>query len=95
MFNEKSSKRVEALRQIAITLGAKDLNVTLDPCQAGGKLSLILDYEVTSPKKNNTLFCCRSIDNTTCHVTRIFLKDYSLPGLLPPQLTDLPYIEEL
>ncbi|KAK6932734.1 Serine-threonine/tyrosine-protein kinase, catalytic domain [Dillenia turbinata] len=87
---------MEALRQVAITLGAKELNLSVDPCQAGGQLPLILDYNVTSPKANNTLLCNVSLDsNTTCHVTRIYLKSYSLPGTLPPQLTGLPYLEKL
>ncbi|KAK6932742.1 Malectin domain, partial [Dillenia turbinata] len=83
-----------ALREIGLTLGAKDVNLSVDPCQLE-MLMITLDYE-TGDDVNNTLLCDCSFDsNTTCHVTSLYLKSLSLSGTLPPQLINLPYLEEL
>ncbi|CAI9087853.1 OLC1v1022037C2 [Oldenlandia corymbosa var. corymbosa] len=42
-----------------------------------------------------TVECRCNPDNTTCNVIRIALKRYNLSGVLPPELSDLPYIMEI
>ncbi|KAI3892863.1 hypothetical protein MKW92_027290 [Papaver armeniacum] len=71
---------VEALKEIAKTLGKKDWNfaATSDPCTAVGV--------------NCT---CTFSGNTVCHVIKIELQKLSLPGVLPPELVKLPYLEVL
>ncbi|KAL2457600.1 putative LRR receptor-like serine/threonine-protein kinase RFK1 [Abeliophyllum distichum] len=36
---------------------------------------------------------CNYRNNTVCHVTKIVIKSYNLPGVLPPELVQLPYLE--
>ncbi|KAK6920979.1 Malectin domain [Dillenia turbinata] len=83
---------VVALREIAITLGAKNVNLSNNPCQ---QQMLTFDYQ-SSEDVNNTLLCnCNFHNNTTCHVTAIVLKGLSLPGTLPTQVINLPYLETI
>ncbi|KAL3508794.1 hypothetical protein ACH5RR_028195 [Cinchona calisaya] len=82
---------VEALKEIARTLGKKDWNFNVDPC-SGNKGWI----NTTDSKQHlNSVFCdCSFESNTTCHVTSIVLKSQSLPGTLPPELVKLPYLQE-
>ncbi|XP_022870376.1 probable LRR receptor-like serine/threonine-protein kinase RFK1 [Olea europaea var. sylvestris] len=36
---------------------------------------------------------CNFNNLTVCHVTKIVIKGYDLPGALPPELVQLPYLE--
>uniref|UniRef100_A0A2N9I9A7 non-specific serine/threonine protein kinase n=1 Tax=Fagus sylvatica TaxID=28930 RepID=A0A2N9I9A7_FAGSY len=50
------------------------------------------------PRNANSSISCDcnfENNNTVCHVTRIVLKGYSLPGMLPPQLVKLPHLREV
>ncbi|KAM4092765.1 hypothetical protein ACB094_06G065400 [Castanea mollissima] len=77
----------QALRDIAKTLGKTDWNFSVDPCSAQSGWVKNLD---------NAVNCNCSIPNTTgCHVVSIFLKAQNLPGTLPPELVNLPYLEEI
>ncbi|KAL6542753.1 hypothetical protein OROHE_010273 [Orobanche hederae] len=38
---------------------------------------------------------CNYENNTVCHVTKIVLKSYNLPGTLPANIVKLPYIQEI
>ncbi|KAK6932806.1 Malectin domain, partial [Dillenia turbinata] len=83
---------MKALREIGLTLGAKDVNLAWTQCQLE-MLVITLDYE-TGDDTNNTLLCDCSFDsNNTCHVTSVYLKSLSLSGTLLPQLINLPYLE--
>ncbi|XP_075669451.1 putative leucine-rich repeat receptor-like serine/threonine-protein kinase At3g14840 isoform X3 [Castanea sativa] len=79
---------IQALRDIAKTLGKTDWNFSVDPCtpQSGWVRDTIKD----------AVHCNCSIPNTTgCHVVRIDLKEQNLSGTLPPELVNLPYLERI
>ncbi|KAF5194211.1 Leucine-rich repeat receptor-like protein kinase pepr2 [Thalictrum thalictroides] len=84
---------VEALKEVANTLGKKNWNFSVDPCSG--------DYgweERPPPPKGpeNTVSCnCSYANNTICHVVSIVLKSQNLPGILPPELVKLPYLQQI
>lgn len=47
------------------------------------------------PQYNNSVICNCSFPGGVCHVTKIFLKGQNLPGVLPPSLAKLPYINTI
>ncbi|KAB2006266.1 hypothetical protein ES319_D11G332400v1 [Gossypium barbadense] len=75
---------VKALHLISSILGA-DWNSIIDPCSRDN--SWTLDQNVTCD--------CSFNDNTTCHVTHIFLKEQNLSGTLPPNLASLSYLQQI
>ncbi|XP_030929936.1 probable leucine-rich repeat receptor-like serine/threonine-protein kinase At3g14840 isoform X2 [Quercus lobata] len=78
---------IRALRDIAKTLGKTDWNFNVDPCSAPSVWVKNLDDAVN---------CSCSIPNTTgCHVVSIVLRAQNLPGTLPPELVNLPYLEKI
>ncbi|KAF8034231.1 hypothetical protein BT93_C0500 [Corymbia citriodora subsp. variegata] len=85
---------VEALKEIADTLGKRDWDFDTDPCNKTGNWSDNLPLEDTT---NDVNCSCTSAgaDNTitVCHVTSIVLKSQSLPGTLPRRLFRLPYLQ--
>ncbi|CAH8386888.1 unnamed protein product [Eruca vesicaria subsp. sativa] len=48
----------------------------------------------TSGEANRTIICDCTV-NSTCHVTRIFLKSLSLPGIFPPEFGNLTRLREI
>ncbi|XP_052301476.1 probable LRR receptor-like serine/threonine-protein kinase RFK1 isoform X2 [Populus trichocarpa] len=82
-------EEVDALEEIARTLGSKYWKFNADTCE-------IESVGVTQvPPKNaeQRIDCeCKNGNNTDCHVTRMELKNYNLPGVLPPQLVKLPHL---
>ncbi|KAF5190783.1 Nodulation receptor kinase [Thalictrum thalictroides] len=77
---------VEALEEIANTLGKKDWNFSVDPCSR--------DYGWA--EDGNTVTCnCSYVNDTICHVIRIVLINQNLDGILPPELVKLPYLQEI
>ncbi|XP_062169065.1 probable leucine-rich repeat receptor-like serine/threonine-protein kinase At3g14840 isoform X2 [Alnus glutinosa] len=75
---------VEALHDIAKSLGKTDWNFSVDPCTEW--LPLI----------DNNITCSTGCSNgTECHVLMIILKALSLPGTLPPNLTGLPFLQQI
>ncbi|KAI5570924.1 hypothetical protein POPTR_011G073091v4 [Populus trichocarpa] len=89
---------VEALRQIGKTVN-EDGQLSLkfvDRCQQSG----VVDTELTSAppnlEQNGTIECnCSITDDNYCHITSFQLKDYSLPGRLPPELANLTYVQKI
>ncbi|KAJ6377359.1 hypothetical protein OIU76_026347 [Salix suchowensis] len=83
-------EEVDALEEIALTLGSKYWKFNADTCQ-------IESAGVTQvPPKNaeQRIDCeCKNGNNTDCHVTRMELKKYNLPGVLPPHLVKLPHLQ--
>eukprot|EP00258_Populus_trichocarpa_P021331 XP_024437350.1 probable LRR receptor-like serine/threonine-protein kinase RFK1 isoform X3 [Populus trichocarpa] len=83
-------EEVDALGEIARTLGSKYWKFNADTCE-------IESVGVTQvPPKNaeQRIDCeCKNGNNTDCHVTRMELKNYNLPGVLPPQLFKLPHLQ--
>lgn len=60
---------VEALKEIASTLGVKHLNLSEDPCLTK---TLIITQDVLKEGQNSTIRCdCRFNNNNTCHITHL------------------------
>ncbi|TYJ34356.1 hypothetical protein E1A91_A05G162800v1 [Gossypium mustelinum] len=76
---------VNVLNQIAKTMGGNDWNF-----DAGSCVSEKVNTD-TGAEKNITCTC----QNDTCHVTHIIFKLQSLPGVLPSELVNLPYLKEI
>uniref|UniRef100_F6H2L6 non-specific serine/threonine protein kinase n=1 Tax=Vitis vinifera TaxID=29760 RepID=F6H2L6_VITVI len=81
---------VEALEEIAKTLGKTDWNFSADPC--GGEWGWATKNPV---KGSENAVTCSCTNNTVCHVVGIVLKTQNLPGSLPPELVKLPYLQEI
>ncbi|GLU18026.1 hypothetical protein SLE2022_343490 [Rubroshorea leprosula] len=78
---------LEALRDIAKTLGKKNWNFNVDPCS--GKSDWVSD---PIDRYENNVTC--SNDNPP-RVVSIVLKKQNLPGTLPPELVRLPYLQTI
>uniref|UniRef100_A0A1J3CRM6 non-specific serine/threonine protein kinase n=1 Tax=Noccaea caerulescens TaxID=107243 RepID=A0A1J3CRM6_NOCCA len=88
---------LNVLEKIATTLGIEGLDLSYrDPCDLGA-LKMMQEVDVVSnlEKRNNTIYCDCSFNNNTCHITTIVLKTLSLPGKLPPELSQLPYLRSI
>ncbi|CAJ2653500.1 unnamed protein product [Trifolium pratense] len=85
-----SKDEVEALKDIAKTLGKKNWDFSVDPCS--GERNWTSAEEKGS---ENAVTCdCTYVNATVCHVTHIILKEQNLPGTLPQELVRLPYLQE-
>ncbi|KAI6687160.1 hypothetical protein NL676_023988 [Syzygium grande] len=83
---------VDALREIAATLGKNDWDFTADPCGEEGGWG----GDKVSDETSKAVTCQNSTDadnNTVSHVVSIVLKNQSLPGSLPPRLFRLPSLQ--
>ncbi|KAK7401755.1 hypothetical protein VNO78_13483 [Psophocarpus tetragonolobus] len=88
-----SPDEVEALRDIAKTLGKDDWDFdNVDPCS--GQRNWTSTVQVKG-SENNVTCNCNFVNNTVCHVTHILLKSQNLPGTLPRDLFRLPYLQEI
>ncbi|EOA36564.1 hypothetical protein CARUB_v10011709mg, partial [Capsella rubella] len=82
---------VKALKDIALTLGVKHLNLSENPCLTK---TLVITQDVLNGGKNSTIICdCSFNNNSTCHITHFIFKSSSLPGRLPPEFSKLRYLE--
>ncbi|XP_034212565.1 probable LRR receptor-like serine/threonine-protein kinase RFK1 isoform X3 [Prunus dulcis] len=85
-------EEVDALQQITTTMGAKYWRFNNDAC----RIEMVgLTEKPPKGAQSNTDCECYFENNTVCHVVKLMLKGYSLPGLLPPQLVKLPYLREI
>ncbi|KAJ0236958.1 Protein kinase domain-containing protein [Hirschfeldia incana] len=85
---------VEALEDIASTLGVMHLNLTEDPCLT--ETLVVITQDELKEEHNSTIRCdCHFNNNKTCHITHFVLKTFSLPGRLPPELSKLQYLESI
>ncbi|XP_011002046.1 PREDICTED: probable LRR receptor-like serine/threonine-protein kinase At1g29720 isoform X3 [Populus euphratica] len=89
---------VEALRQIGKTVN-EDGQLPLkfvDSCQPNGLVKTELTSAPPNLEGNSTIECnCSITDDNYCHITSFQLKDYSLPGRLPPELANLTYVQKI
>ncbi|TKY49221.1 leucine-rich repeat receptor serine/threonine-protein kinase [Spatholobus suberectus] len=83
---------VQALIDIAKTLGKKNWDFNVDPCS--GQRNWTSAVQVKG-SENNVTCNCTFLNNTICHVTNIVLKQQNLPGTLPRDLFRLPYLQEI
>ncbi|XP_042513920.1 probable leucine-rich repeat receptor-like serine/threonine-protein kinase At3g14840 [Macadamia integrifolia] len=82
---------VNALKEIAKSMGKTDWNFSVDPCSGES------GWATANPVKGseNAVTCdCSFANATVCHVVSIVLKSQSLPGVLPVEVK-LPYLQEL
>ncbi|XP_023632943.1 probable LRR receptor-like serine/threonine-protein kinase At1g29720, partial [Capsella rubella] len=88
---------LNTLEKIATTLGIKEFNLRNgDPCSLGTLTMMQQVTSVSNPKMKNAIGCdCSLYNNDTCHITSIDLKTLSLPGILPPELADLRYLQRI
>ncbi|WJX58965.1 hypothetical protein P8452_44363 [Trifolium repens] len=86
-----SKDEVEALKDIAKTLGKNDWDFSVDPCSGERNWTSIIQVKGSE----NAVTCnCTYVNATVCHVTHIILKIQNLPGTLPKELVRLPFLQE-
>ncbi|XP_070675448.1 probable leucine-rich repeat receptor-like serine/threonine-protein kinase At3g14840 [Malus domestica] len=78
---------VQALADIAKTLGKTGWDFSVDPCSGWTNISEVEGFAVTCN--------CSFDDSTVCHVTSIILKNQGLPGTLPREMGRLKYLQEI
>ncbi|CAN4105674.1 unnamed protein product [Withania somnifera] len=76
---------VDVLQQIAKTMGATYLSFSADSC-----ILEKVEVKVKPQWFEYTVEC-----DEAYHIKKIVLKGLSLPGVLPPELVKLPYIQEI
>ncbi|XP_021894970.1 probable leucine-rich repeat receptor-like serine/threonine-protein kinase At3g14840 [Carica papaya] len=83
---------VQALKDIARTMGKTDWDFRVDPCS--GEAGWVTPNPVQGLE--NAVTCnCSDANNTLCHVVSIVLMAQSLPGTLPPELVRLPFLQKI
>ncbi|KAJ0082184.1 hypothetical protein Patl1_10383 [Pistacia atlantica] len=84
----------DVLRKIVEKMGAKlqkDFTEE-DPC----RLQRLLIDDIGKPdEQNNTISCSHRDTQGFSHITHIFLKSLSLPGMLPPEFADLTFLQTI
>ncbi|XP_042482782.1 probable LRR receptor-like serine/threonine-protein kinase At1g07650 [Macadamia integrifolia] len=85
-------EEVDALKQIAKTMGKHGWNFSVDPCS--GEYNWVTPYPAVG-YDNNVTCDCHFQNETVCHVVSIFLRAQSLEGILPPELVRLHYLQEI
>ncbi|KAI4333507.1 hypothetical protein L6164_018301 [Bauhinia variegata] len=96
-FGALSEDEVEALKDIANTLGKHDWDFNVDPCNLQGTGNWSTPGTANGDENAVTCGNCSQPINATnqiCHVVRIVLKGQNLQGTLPPELVRLPYLQE-
>ncbi|KAH9749171.1 putative LRR receptor-like serine/threonine-protein kinase RFK1 [Citrus sinensis] len=81
---------VDVLNQIAQTMGATNWTFGSDACEDHVTIKQIV---LTDPLRNITCNC--QFQNETCHIIAMEFMRFSLPGTLPPQIVNLPYLENV
>ncbi|KAK9936653.1 hypothetical protein M0R45_013482 [Rubus argutus] len=87
--SEVPQDEIDALQEITSTMGAKYWKFNGDSCEIE-----MIGVTAEPPKESNSSIVCEC-NNTVCHVVKLGLKSFSLPGILPPQLVKLPYLREI
>ncbi|KHN36923.1 Putative leucine-rich repeat receptor-like serine/threonine-protein kinase [Glycine soja] len=82
--NKLPQNEVDALKEIAKTLGKENWDFSVNPC-----------YSWNLSKDNMVSCNCDISNDSFCHVMKIALKSQNLRGNLPPQLIELPYLQEI
>uniref|UniRef100_M4EU51 non-specific serine/threonine protein kinase n=1 Tax=Brassica campestris TaxID=3711 RepID=M4EU51_BRACM len=83
---------VDALQQIAKTLGSKFWKFDAENC----KVETVGLTETPPPTAKQEIECeCSPTNETDCHIIKVAFKDHNLPGTLPPEIQKLPYLQEM
>ncbi|KAG0457821.1 hypothetical protein HPP92_022978 [Vanilla planifolia] len=85
-----SRSEVRVLKEIAKRTGLKDWDFGVDPCSGEGSWS-ILDGKISSGIECD----CHFASNSSCHITRLFLKGQNISGELPAEFGKLLYLQQL
>ncbi|KAL3851421.1 hypothetical protein ACJIZ3_013303 [Penstemon smallii] len=83
-------EEADALQQIATEMGARYWRFNADLCEVE---EVGLTQTPPSGSEGYVECNCNYNNNTVCHVTRIVLKGYHLPGTLPRGIVGLPYVQ--
>ncbi|KAG7963706.1 hypothetical protein I3843_09G131700 [Carya illinoinensis] len=86
----KVARFVDALQQIAETMGATDWKFNANTCQ----VETVMSDPLPSLSEKNVSCNCQ-FENNTCHIVHIELKRFSLPGVLSPELVQLRYLQHV
>ncbi|KAI7750875.1 hypothetical protein M8C21_000170, partial [Ambrosia artemisiifolia] len=87
-------EEVEVLEQILTLMGATNWRFNGNTCQ----LDMIAQVPKLHPEAEARVQCdidCNNGNSSECHVISIIHKYYSLGGVLPPQLIELPYLRTI
>ncbi|KAI3466775.1 hypothetical protein Pfo_023438 [Paulownia fortunei] len=90
--SEVPQEEVDILQQIATEMGATYWRFNGDLCEVD-----MVGVSPTPPSgSEGYVECnCNYNNNTVCHVTKIVLKSYNLPGILPANIVKLPYLQDI
>ncbi|XP_022715712.1 probable LRR receptor-like serine/threonine-protein kinase RFK1 isoform X3 [Durio zibethinus] len=84
-------EEVDALQEITAAMGSTYWKFNGDSC----KVEMVGVTQVPPKNSEHEISCECETNGTVCHIVRIMLKGYNLPGILPPQLVKLPYLLEI
>ncbi|XP_022892349.1 probable LRR receptor-like serine/threonine-protein kinase RFK1 isoform X3 [Olea europaea var. sylvestris] len=85
-------EEVDALQQIVTAMGAKFWKFNAHLCD----VELVGVTQIAPSGSESYVDCdCNYENNTVCHVTKIVLKSYNLPGILSPAIVKLPYLRDI
>jgi len=82
---------VEALRIIASKMGNTKWNFNVDPCSRDPSWYTLDDRE----GELGVICNCAFNKNTTCHVLKIKVRYEEMTGIIPPELANLTYLENI
>ncbi|KAK7306459.1 hypothetical protein VNO77_44400 [Canavalia gladiata] len=85
-------EEVDALKDIISTMGATYWKFDADSCEIE---EVGLTQEPPDESLRSINCDCNFENHTVCHVVKMTLKRLSLPGILPPQLAKLPFLQEV
>ncbi|KAH1218294.1 putative leucine-rich repeat receptor-like serine/threonine-protein kinase [Glycine max] len=83
-WTASSTSVADLYPEIAKTLGKENWDFSVNPC-----------YSWNLSKDNMVSCNCDISNDSFCHVMKIALKSQNLRGNLPPQLIELPYLQEI
>nr|GMD09180.1 probable LRR receptor-like serine/threonine-protein kinase RFK1 isoform X1 [Ipomoea batatas] len=85
-------REVDVLQQIVTTMGVTTWKFNASSCNIEGVGTA---QPPPSWSESNVECDCNVGNSTVCHIVKIVLKGLSLPGVLPPKLVELPYIQHI
>ncbi|XP_050368368.1 probable LRR receptor-like serine/threonine-protein kinase RFK1 [Argentina anserina] len=87
--SEVPQDEIDVLEEITRTMGAKYWKFNAGSCEIE-----MVGVTAEPPKGSESSIECEC-NNNVCHVVKLGLKGFSLPGTLPPQLVKLSYLREI
>lgn len=85
-------EEVAALQQIVTEMGATYWKFNGDQCE----IEMVGITPTPPTASEGYVDCnCNFSNNTVCHITNLVLKGLNLPGVLPSNITKLPYLQAI